>query len=123
VQEEERAEFIGAYARILSAAWSDEAYATKLSTNPEEALREYGLEVPTGASVTVARHIPADAAEPSIDTAVTKWEAGKATGIYVLSVPDEPQLASEELSEEDLASVAAGLTIKNCCCTPCCSCA
>jgi hypothetical protein len=124
VDSSERAEFIGAYTRVLSSAWSDEDYAHRLTSNPADALREQGLEVPAGANVVVSRHIPSNVGEPSIDTAIIRWEEGETTGTYVLSVPEEPQLNTTELSEEELASVAAGeVTISYCCCTPCCSCA
>lgn len=122
MEAQERTEFVDAYTRILTTAWSSEEYSARLESNPEEALREQGLEVPAGATVAITRQIPDDAGDPSLDVAVGKWEAGKDSGTYVLSVPDSPQLGTEELSEADLMAVAAGVTISHCCCTPCCCC-
>jgi len=121
MEEQQRAQFISAYTRVLTAAWSDEEYASLLTRDPAEALRSQGLEVPAGAKVTVTRQIPADAGEPSIDIAIGKWEAGKVSGVYVLSVPEEPVLGTEELSEAELASVAAGISV-SCCSCPCSCC-
>ena len=56
-----------------------------------------------------------------------KWEAGKVSGTYVLSVPaTTPQVDLGELSDDDLLAISGGainISISNCCCTPCCSCA
>jgi hypothetical protein len=114
----ERAAFVSAYTKILTAAWSDEAYATRLTSRPTAALAEHGLAVPAGATVSIIREI---GGEPDLEAQVRMWENGKTTGQYDLLVPNTPQIETRELSEADLEAVSGGDTYC-CCCSPCCSC-
>ena len=121
---EEQDEFVTAYTKVLVAAWTDEEYAARLDSDPVEALAEHGLTVPAGAEIVITRVIPEETAGGGVEVAVGKWEAGKISGTYILSVPAAPQVDLGELSEEDLLSISGGsISISYCCCTPCCSCA
>lgn len=114
----ERAAFVSAYTKILTAAWSNETYAAKLTAEPAAALAEHGLPVPAGSTVSIIREI---GGEPDLEGQVRLWENGKSTGRYELHVPNTPQVDTRELSEADLEAVSGGTTYC-CCCSPCCSC-
>jgi hypothetical protein len=114
----DRAAFVSAYTKVLTAAWSNDAYAASLSANPRAALAEKGLAIPASATVTVIRETAGD---PDLEAQVRIWENGKASGHYELHVPSTPQLDTRELSEADLEAVSGGNTYC-CCCSPCCSC-
>ncbi len=122
MSQQENETFLASYTKVLVAAWTDDEYAQRLDTDPAEALREHGLEVPAGAELVVTRVIPEDAAAPDEDAAIAKWNKGKETGVYVLSVPATPQVDFSELSESDLVAVSAGLSV-SCCSCPCSCCA
>ena len=123
MEQHEQDEFVSRYTKVLVAAWTDEEFAARLDSDPTEALAEHGLTVPAGADVVVTRVIPEESSGGGIEVAVGKWEAGKISGTYVLSVPVTPQVDLSELSEDDLLSISGGFSISHCCCTPCCSCA
>ena len=114
----ERAAFVSAYTKILTAAWSNEAYAGSLISDPTTALVEHGLEIPAGATVRIIREV---AGEPDLEAQVRMWENAKASGKYELLVPNTPQIDTRELSEADLDAVSGGDSYC-CCCSPCCSC-
>lgn len=118
MESRERAAFVAAYTKVLTAAWSDDEFAAHLESNPRAALAEKGLEVPEGASVNIVRNI---GGEPDLDAAVGLWEHGADSGIYELRVPNTPQIDTRELSEADLEAVSGGDTYC-CCCSPCCCC-
>jgi len=115
----ERAAFVSAYTKILTAAWSNEDFAAKLNSQPTSALVEHGLTIPAGATVNIVREI---GGEPDLETQVRLWEAGKASGRYELRVPSTPQIDTRELSEADLEAVSGGGNTYCCCCSPCCCC-
>jgi hypothetical protein len=114
----ERAAFVSAYTKVLTAAWSNEAFAGRLSADPRAALAEQGLELPAGANITIIRETAGD---PDLEAQVRLWENGKVSGQYELRVPETPQIDTRELSEADLEAVAGGDTYC-CCCSPCCCC-
>ena len=118
---QDRAAFVSAYTRILINAWSSDEFARQLDADPRSALRENGLDIPEGAEVTLVRNIPDGQPEGSLDVQIALWERGLATNRYELHIPETPQVDTAELTEGDLDSIAAGVTIKTCCC-PCCSC-
>jgi hypothetical protein len=114
----QRAAFVSAYTKVLTSAWSNEAFAAELAANPTAALAEKGLEVPTGSTVTI---IQETAGDPDLEAQVRMWENGQRSGHYQLLVPNTPQIDTRELSEADLEAVSGGNTYC-CCCSPCCSC-
>lgn len=123
--DEAESPFLVAYTKILVAAWTDDDFAARLDSDPAAAIREFGLEVPEGANLVVARVIPEEHGQPTEESAVQKWESGAVTGTYVLSVPEIPQVDLDTLTDDDLLAIAGGLasvSISCCCCTPCCSC-
>ncbi|MFC4056749.1 hypothetical protein ACFOWE_00435 [Planomonospora corallina] len=119
LEPQERAEFINAYTRTLVTAWSDEAYAARLDSDPRAALAESGLTLPEDAEIVIVRQIPEGHEEGNIDVQVGLWEIGLATGRYEFHIPETPVVDAAELSEGDLSDVAAGCTY---CCCPCCCC-
>jgi hypothetical protein len=113
----ERAAFVSFYAKVLTAAWSDDEYAARLQSDPRAALAEMGFELPAGATVRITREA---GGEPDLQAQVVAWEEGAETGRYELWVLDSPLIETRELSEADLDSVAGG-DAYSCCCSPCCT--
>ncbi len=113
----ERSQFVGAYTKLLTNAWSDEAFMNRLKANPAAVLGEVGLTVPAGASITISD----SQGEGSLDEQVRLWEDGSKSGSITLYVPTVPQIDTAELSETELEGVAGGSTYC-CCCSPCCTC-
>ena len=75
-------------AQITAKAWMDAAFKQRLLSEPAIVLKEYGLEMPSGVKIKVVE-----------DTET----------LMHLSLPPRP--TDQELSEEDLASVAGGLIV------------
>ena len=78
-------------AKVITRAWTDDAYKARLLSDPQAALSEVGVDVPTGTTVKVV--------EDSVDTQhvvlpVTPGDAG-------------------ELSAEELEEVAGGFAPTN----------
>ena len=119
---DQRSRFVAAYTQILLAAWSSREFADDLADDPPVAMAEFGIEVPDDARIEVCQHIRPDHAEPSLDFAVSEWEAGEQSGVYRLYVPSTPQMHLAELDTDDLAVLSAGFGVSQCCCTPCCCC-
>jgi hypothetical protein len=120
LSDEERADFIGGYTRALINAWTTEEFAAKLDVDPKAALVEAGIVIPDNAEVRIDRGL----AGPSADNQQGSLDEGRTTGVYRFSIPADPQIDTNELSEEDLAGMAAGTSYCCSCCTnPCCSCA
>jgi len=113
----ERSKFVGAYTKLLTQAWSDEAFMKRVRSDPRPALEELGLTVPAGTKISIED----TKGEGNLDTQVSLWEEGIASGEVTLYVPEVPQIDTAELSESELANVAGGTTYC-CCCSPCCTC-
>jgi hypothetical protein len=114
-----RAEFVNGYTRALITAWSSEEYAAKLANSPREALAEAGITVPANAEVVIVRTVPEGHHEGNLEVQVELWETGLRSNRFEFHIPETPQIDMAELSEGDLADVAAGGT--SCCC-PCSCC-
>lgn len=78
-------------AAILSRAWADEAFLAKLEADPAAAFAEAGIPAPAGKTIRVIREEP---------------------GTVRISLPPKP-VATEEATEDELASVAGGALIDN----------
>lgn len=113
----ERSRFVGAYTKLLTNAWADEAFMQRVKSDPRPALEEVGLTVPAGAKIEVLD----SQGDGSLDDQVKLWEEGTASGDIKLYVPAVPQIDTAELSEAELEGVAGGSTYC-CCCSPCCTC-
>jgi len=114
-----RAEFVNAYTRALITAWSSEAYAAKLSTDARGALADAGLQISPDAEIVITRTVPSGEQDGNLEVQVALWETGLKTGRFEFHIPEAPQVDMAELSEGDLADVAAG---GNYCCCPCSCC-
>lgn len=123
-----RRQFVDAYSHMLLTSWGDEAYAARLAaTNPVAAVAEAGVELPSGARVTIVRHTAdqiasAAAGSGDLEAQIALYEAGLESGDFVFHVPDTPVLDNEDLNVEDLSAVSAGTTYCCCCCPACSSC-
>jgi hypothetical protein len=115
----ERSTFVKGYTKILTNAWSDDAFKQRLLDSPTSVLSEYGLGVPASATVNV---VTSTSGEGSLDDQVAIWEKGESTGTYTLYVPDVPQVEEGELSEAELDTVSGAGDTYCCCCSPCCTC-
>lgn len=118
MEQQEKREFVSAYTKLLTTAWSDEDFAQLLERDPKQASRDCGLEVPDDADMIVVRE--SQESEPNLDVQIEAWEKGRELGLYELHVPTAPQLDEQELSEGDLMAVSGGDVY--CCCCPCCCC-
>jgi hypothetical protein len=113
----ERSKFVGAYTKLLTQAWSDEAFMQRVRSDPRPALEEVGLSVPANAKISIQD----SQGEGDLDEQVSLWEQGLSSGEITLYVPNVPQVDTAELSESELSGVAGGDTYC-CCCSPCCTC-
>jgi hypothetical protein len=114
----QREEFVASYAKVLTNAWGDEAFAQRLTADPQAVLSENGLPVPAGSTVNIVRNT---AGEGDLDQQVRLWQEGESSGEYTLYVPEAPQVEEGVLSEAELEGVAgAGDVTICCCCSPCC---
>ena len=114
----ERSKFVGAYAKLLSNAWSDEAFMQHVQSDPVQALEEVGLSVPSGVKITISD----SKGDGTLDDQIELWEKGIASGDVTLYVPEAPKVDTAELTEGELEGVAGGDTSYCCCCSPCCTC-
>ena len=113
----ERSKFVGGYAKLLSNAWSDEAFMQQVRSDPVQALEEVGLSVPSGTKITVSD----SKGDGTLDDQIELWEKGISSGDVTLYVPEAPKVDTAELSEGELEGVAGGDSYC-CCCSPCCTC-
>jgi len=137
-------QFLHTYGDLLVQCWGNPALKKRLHANPEDVLKEFGLD-PGKAKVTLKKpeissaDKGAAAAETNAKTQLRLWNEGKKTGQILLYFPDDPPaelVQSLELSDEELGSVAGGMIVQktgsttpttakgisSCCCTPCCCC-
>ena len=82
-------------AALFAACWKDEALKARFQSDPKAVLAEYGMDVPDGIDVNVV--------ENSDNT-------------VHITMPQAPA-ESTDLSDEDLASAAGGMScgLKDCC--------
>jgi hypothetical protein len=106
--------FVHNYSKVLVHAWTDATYNQKLHEDPVFVLNQAGFGLPADANVQVT----AGGGNPDLKAQVDAWEAGKASGDYVLYIPDKPQLGVEE--SKDTSGLAQDTYC--CCCSPCCTC-
>jgi hypothetical protein len=126
MSEHQKNEFVDAYTKALVSSWSSDEFTSRLERNPAEALAEVGLHIPSGSRVEIVRDIPEDS-DPTpgqkghLDRQVALWQVGLDTGYFELYIPATPQIDTADLNLDELADVAAGLSI-HCCCCPCSCC-
>src|SRR5688500_12081190 len=119
MEAKEREHFTRTWGGVLTQAWNDESYKSRLFSDPTGTLKEAGLDVGDG---TVTLEAPPADAGPDLDRQIQLYEEGKTSGNYLLYVPELEQLKTLELSDEELAGVSAGASsssIISCCC--CCA--
>ena len=116
----DRQQFVSAYTKVLTQAWSDPSYEEQLESNPKQALQDAGLD--TGdASVQV---VSSTEGSGDLDQQVQLFEQGLESGTIKLYVPKSPPVDAEELRDVDLEATAQSgdTTSYCCCCCPCCTC-
>ena len=133
----ERTAFVNQYTKLVITAWSDEGVMNRLKSDPTKVAKEFGLDVPAGASVKLISQIPTEGDHsPNLDVQLRDWDAGKDSGVYTLHVPETPQIDTEELDELELTTISGGRAASGaagtagtvggdnycCCCCPCCCC-
>ncbi len=75
-------------AHIIAKAWKDEAYKQELLSNPKAVIeREFNIQLPAQINVQVMEEKP--------------------TSLYFV-VPMRPEIAGQEISEEQLQAIAGG---------------
>jgi hypothetical protein len=126
MSEHEKNEFVDAYTKALVSSWSSDDYTSRLERNPRAALAEVGLSVPADARINVVRTVPEEPASSTdqhghLDRQIALWQVGIDTGYYEIYIPETPQVDTADLDLDELADVAAGLSIY-CCCCPCSCC-
>lgn len=72
------------YAQLIAKAWSDETFKHKLKSHPAQALREFGIELPTNTSCEVVENTP--------------------NKVYLV-IPRRP--SAEKLSEQEMKNIIA----------------
>jgi hypothetical protein len=104
-------QFLDNYLQAMGSAWRNEAEEAKMIANPTAYATEKGLPVEPGAVVRLDRTQP-----DSLFTAeqlVHDWTA--TPGEHILHVPAEELIREEDLTDEELETVAGGLTINIAC--------
>ena len=79
---------IDQWGQIVAKAWQDDAFKKRLVSNPSAALKEEGLEVPSGVQIRIVENT---------DTLV------------YLTLPARP--LDGEISDDELAAVAGGMKV------------
>lgn len=116
--------FLQCYGNLLVQAWGMPKLMERLKKEPEEVVKEFGMD-PEGAKVSVlAPGEPNNLGitECTAESQVELWNEGQKKGEINLYVPDSPpeDAGSTELSDEELMAVAGGWSISCCSCSPCC---
>jgi hypothetical protein len=116
--------FLQAYGHFLVTAWGAPPLKNRFKQNPEQVLKEFGLD-PEGAKVVIESPggKPGWIPDATPESQVKLWNEGKKAGKIRFIFPDEPpqDLRTAELTDKDLEAVAGGGNYC-CCCSPCCCC-
>ena len=113
----EREEFVRAWGGVLMRSWEDDDFKARLHADPKAVLMEAGLPMQDDATVTLEAP-PADAG-PDLDRQIELFAEGRDSGSYTFYIQDSNQLQTQEITEQELDSVAAGAccsSILSCCC-------
>ena len=116
--------FLQIYGNLLVNTWAMPDLKARFKANPEEVLKEFGLD-PGTAKVQLIPPMEHPTAECTPQSQVRMWEEGLQSGIIQFVYPDQPPEGAQgmELTFEQLEAVAGGGDACCCCsCTPCCSC-
>lgn len=114
---QEREQFVRAWGTVLMQSWEDDDYKARLNADPKAVLTEAGLDIPDGATVTL--EAPPAEAGPDLDRQIEMFAAGRDSGSYTFYIQESNQLRTQEITEQELDSVAAGAccsSILSCCC-------
>ncbi len=115
---EDSATFVAAYSGLITAVWSNPAKEQLLTDDPAALVAEYGIALPEGVVVTVARDLPE--ADPNLEVQVREWRDAPTTGTFTLYVPSAELTDGVQLDESELDTVVGGLDASCSCCCPCC---
>jgi hypothetical protein len=113
-------QFEDAYAGVLMRSWTSEEFVKELLSRPAEALREFGLTVPDGVTVSIVRQ---SEGKGSVEDEFKAWNKGIADGHVKLVVPEVAPIDVSQVSDADLKGGLVGGVAVCCCCCPCCTCA
>lgn len=112
----ENGAFKDAYVRLVTRAWSDDAYRQTILDDPAATLRDAGFEFPENAQVRVDTDDYASHEGTGLDAAADVWNRGHQDGIFRIAVPASAPVELAELDEQELAGLAGGV-----CCSCCCA--
>ncbi|HEY2379674.1 MAG TPA: hypothetical protein VGK48_00710 [Terriglobia bacterium] len=119
-----QAQFLQRYGNLMVQIWGMPSLLDRFKKEPSAVLKEHGLDAEK-ASVTLLQPGAPNSlgiTDTTADSAYQLWVEGKKKGnipFYFVAHPPEGT-GSEALSDSELMSVAGGLSISSCCCTPCC---
>lgn len=111
----ENGAFKDAYVRLVTRAWSDDAYRDAVLADPLTHLRESGFEIPDGAVVRVDTDDFSSHPDAGLDGAAEWWDKDADRGIYRIALPANAPVELAELDERELNGLAGGV-----CCSCCC---
>src|SRR4051812_43145437 len=100
---EERSKFINGYSKVLTSAWADEKFMSRLKSDPGAVLKEAGVAIPAGVKINLKTD---KAGDGGLDDQIKLYEDGLKSGAVDIYVPSQPQMADGELSDSQLESIA-----------------
>ena len=105
-------DFTAAYAKLLVAVWTDEKVADRLKSDPHAVAADAGLVIPADVAITVSEVAGESSGEPqaAMEAYYGDFQKGLADKAVTLAVPQAPALDAQDLTSDDLAEVAGGMT-------------
>jgi hypothetical protein len=117
LEAKDRESFVRSWGNVLTKSWEDEGFKQELESDPARVLNENGVAIREGAEVNLVTP-PADAG-PDLERQIREYEEGNESGSYTFYVQDADQIETQEVSEEELEGVSAGVvcsSVLSCCC-------
>lgn len=116
-------DFTAVYAKLLVAVWTDARVADLLKSDPHAVAADAGLVIPADVVITISEGSAESPADPqaAMEAYYDEFQKGLADKAVTLVIPQAPALDAQDLTSDDLAEVAGGISLC-CCCAPCCCC-
>jgi len=118
--------FLQAYGNFLVQAWANPQVKKKFKDEPGKVLKEFGLDPENAKIKILAPGTPNSLSiqNPTAESQVRLWNEGRKKGTIEFYFPEEApaDLATQELSDQELEAIAGGVSVSCCCCSPCCCC-